>query len=254
MRRAPQYLTYFFIVISVQRVAEYIASSLHVAWMGWPFAFGIAFGVYVGMWYRGEAQTEKAARNAAWMFILVDLVFNEFELISELSATQLVPPTSNFLGIGQAYLTYGMQISALLFGAIPTLAIAFLGRLQNAADGYWKGKITNVQRVKNSLTKMFSEFTGAIAIKFEGYASGFIKNAQSQGTSVPVVDGQVVTPATPKRWKQLTADDVSYISANGRGQVMAHFGISDGAAGNWKADIAAGKRPWKSAKLPANVP
>lgn len=254
MRRAPQYLTYFFIVISVQRVAEYIANSLHVSWMGWPFAFGIAFGVYVGMWYRGEPQTEKAARSAAWMFIIVDLVFNEFELISELSAKQLVPPTSNFLGIGAEWLTYGMQLSAILFGAIPTLAVAFLGRLQNSADSYWKGKITNVQRVGNAFTRMLAHVTGAIAFRVEGFAMKFGNNAHSQGTPVPQGDGQEFSSANPKRWKQLTAEDVQFISANGRAAIMARFGISDGAAGNWKANIAKGDRPWKSAKLPEKVP
>lgn len=254
MRKAPQYLTYFFIVISVQRVAVYLAESLHVSWLGWPFALGIAFGIYVGMYYQGEAITERYARQTAWMFIIVDLVYNEFEIINQLSAAELVTPDSNFLGIGHEWLTYGIQASAVLFGAIPTLAVAFLGRLQNAADQHWKGKLTNTQRIMNALTKSLSNVTGAIAIRFEAFAFGGSKGASQPSHGVPADDGQVIITATPKKWKQLTADDVAFISVNGRGQIANRYGISDGAAGNWKRDILAGKGPFQTAKkLPENA-
>lgn len=254
IRKAPQYLTYFFIVISVKRVADYIALSLSVPYMGWPFAIGIAFGIYVGMWYQGEETTKRAGRQAAWMFILVDLVFNEFEIINSLSAAQLVANDSNFLGIGHKWLTYGNQASAVLFGAIPTLAVAFLGRLQNSADQHWKGKITNSQRIANAFSKSLANITGAIAIKFEAFAYKDGKSASQPSAGVPTVDGQIITPATPKKWKQLTADDVAFISVNGRGQIATRYGISDGAAGNWKRDILAGKGPFQSAKkLPENA-
>ena len=254
MRKAPQYLTYFFIVISVKRVADYIANSLSVPYMGWPFAIGIAFGIYVGMYYQGEPVTQRAARQTAWMFVLVDLVFNEFEIINSLSAAQLVANDSNFLGIGHVWLTYGNQASAVLFGAIPTLAVAFLGRLQNAADQHWKGRPTNSQRIGNAITRSLANITGAIAVRVEAFAYKDGKSATPTSYSMPVVDGRVIGPATPKKWKQLTADDVAYISTNGRGQIARQYGISDGAAGNWKRDILAGIRPWNSAKkLPENA-
>lgn len=254
MRRAPQYLTYFFIVISVQRVAEYIANSLHVSWMGWPFALGIALGIYVAMWYRGEAVTEKAARQTAWMFIIVDLIFNEFELINKLSSAQMVANDSNFLGIGHQWLTYGNQASALLFGAIPTLAVAFLGRLQNSADQHWKGKLTNTQRIGNAASKMIANVTGAIAFRVEGFAMKGGNSATPRSGSMPASDGQSAASAGRKRWKDLTADDVAFITANGRSAIMARYGISDGAAGNWKSDLLAGKRPWINAKVTAKLP
>jgi len=254
IRKAPQYLTYFFIVISVKRVADYIAISLSVPYMGWPFAIGIAFGVYLGMYYQGEEKTQRAGKQAAWMFIIVDLIFNEFEIINSLSAAQLVANDSNFLGIGHQYLTYGNQLAALLFGAIPTLAVAFLGRLQNSADDHWKGRITNTQRIANALAKSLANATGAIAVRFEAFAYGVQKTASPPSNSVPASDGQVIITATPKKWKQLTSEDVAFITVNGRGQIALRYGISDGAAGNWKRDILAGKGPFASAKkLPENA-
>lgn len=254
IRKAPQYLTYFFILISVKRAADYIAISLNSPYMGWPFAIGIAFGIYVGMWYQGDESTRKAGRWVAWTFIIVDLIFNEFDIINNLSTAQLATNESNFLGIGQKWLTYGNQATALLFGAVPTLAVAFLGRLQNAADQYWKGKLTNGQRIWNAASKALQNATGAVAVRFEAFAYKDGKPASSPSHPVPTVDGQVIVTATPKKWKQLTADDVAFISVNGRGQIAKQYGISDGAAGNWKRDILAGKGPFQSAKrLPENA-
>lgn len=254
IRKAPQYLTYFFILISVKRAADYIAISLNSPYMGWPFAFGIALGIYVGMWYQGDGATKKEGRTVAWTFIIVDLIFNEFDIINNLSTAQLVSNQSNFLGIGQEWLRYGNQATALLFGAVPTLAVAFLGRLQAAADQYWKGKITNSQRIVNALSKQLANATGGIAFWMEGFAFKGAKGASQSSHPVPAGDGQVIITATPKKWKQLTAEDVAFISVNGRGQIANRYGISDGAAGNWKRDILAGKGPFQSAKkLPENA-
>lgn len=230
MRKAPQYLTYFFIVIAVQRVAKYIADALHVSVMGWPFALGIAFGIYVGMYYQGTEKAKKAGKQAAWMFIIVDLIFNEFELIRELSAVQLVAPESNFLGMSQVQLEKGMQITAIIFGALPTLAIGFLGNLQSKADEHWKDKPTAFGRIGLAIQKMFSKFTVQIALRAEVFAKNIFPDAENKGTNLP---------KTAKG--NLTSADIAFIVANNREAIMARFSVSDGTAGNWKAEFSGAK-------------
>ena len=243
MRKAPQFLSYFFIVISVQRVAAYIANALHVQYMGWPFAFGIAFGIYTGMYYEGTEVAKKAGKSAAWMFIIVDLIFNEFELIRELSSKVLISPESNFLGIGNDGLAVMIQITAILFGAIPTLAIGFLGNLQNKADLHWQNKPTALGKMSAAVSKMFGKFTWAFAVRAESFADNFMPNAEGRSQKMP-------NNAVRKSEKDLTASDIAFIANNNRPAIMAQFGISDGTAGNWIRKYA----PRQTAKkLPENA-
>src|SRR5258706_2488644 len=245
MRKIAEHLSFFFIVITVYRVAFYIADALHVGFMGWPFSLGIAGGVYVSMYYTGfNETTQKAAKDAARMFLAVDLIFNEFELIRDLSASQLITPNSNFLGIGPVWLRYGMQITALLFGAIPTLGVAYLGRLQASVDEAWKGKLTAWQRITKAVAGLFQNVTGVIAVRIEVAALRLLPDAPPQSTNLTTVDGQV----TEQKWGELSAEDIAYISANGRKAIQRQLGVSNGTAGNWKSRIKKGDRPWPSIK------
>lgn len=233
MRKAPQGMALFFVAIVVGRVAAFISLGLKVGWTGWLFGIGIATCVYVAMYYSGIERTKKRARWVAGFFITVDLFFNEGELIRTLSVAALVPPHANFLNLGQSELTVWIQRAALLFGAVPTIAVALLGWLQSDVDIYYTNKLTPWQRVTKAVASMFGNITVAIAIRAEGIATWILPVATKQGKKLPLIDGQIVG----KNKAELSAADIAYIVANNRAAIMARFGVSDGTAGNWKKEF-----------------
>ena len=261
MKKAAERLALFFLVTQVDRVATFIhlfqpADTSLYLYMSYGVAIGLAYGVYVSFFYVRQPKVRTAAIFGIVLFGGFDLLFNELALIKTASAASLVSATSSFLWIPADYLRSAMQGAALAYGILPTLASAALGWIQGGANKVTEaemGTLTFWGRIGKATSKLFDSVAVRLAVGFEAVATKSAGNAPSPSQKSPVVDGVVTPENGKKRWRDLTADDVAFISANGRPQIMARYGISDGAAGNWKADIAKGKRPWVTAKLPENV-
>lgn len=262
MKKAAERLALFFVITQVDRVAHF----LHLfqpadTWFYWVLSYGVAiglaYGVYVSFFYVRQPKVKWPAVAGIVLFGGFDLVFNELALIRTASAKELISATSSFVWIPAEWLQVAMQASAIAYGLLPTMASGALGWIQGGADKMTDadfGRVTVWQRMGKAMGKLFDTVTARFAMAFEVTATRFEKNDRSLSGAVPIVDGQVTTPDKPKRWGELNADDVAFISANGRKQIMARYGISDGSAGNFKARVAKGEKPWQNAKIPANVP
>lgn len=255
MKKAPGRLALFMILISIGRVAAYVAEGLHVGFSGYLFAIGLAYGVYLSFYYLQWKETRLPAIAGVAIFTLADLWFNEFELIRILSSKELVMESGNFLGIEAKYLEIGMQISALTFGAAPTLAAAVLGWLQSGADKLSDKdmgiKPSPFARVWKAIAGMFAGIAVSFAVYVEGTAfarQGLSQSAGGTSDNLPIKDGEVTELSGPKRWKDLNADDVAFILVAGRGQIAQKYLVSERTGGNWKADLLAGKKPWENAR------
>lgn len=258
--KQPRNLSFFFIAITAGRVALYISQGLHVGPAGWLFSIGIAWAVFESFRWISYSDTDKSGNQTAnWhvrapaiasglFFIVIDLIFNEGEIVRSLAPQDLVPPESNFIGFERDAIRAAMQVSALLFGAVPTLAVALLGWLQGAIDGNvpipatWHSRIARAigQAGAKLADKVASQFELVLATRF-GLQVGAKKESRGSGNSADDV--------TPKKWAELNAEDIKYIESHSRGQVAYKFAVSDGSAGNWKRDVRDGIMPWSS-KLP----
>lgn len=256
MRKAAERLSIFFIITQVDRVAGYIhlfqpADTTFYLLLSYGVAIGLAYGVYISFFYVRQPKVRWAAVAGILLFGGFDLLFNELALIRTASMKTLISATSEFVWIPAVYLQDAIQLSVLAFGLLPTMASAALGWIQGGVNKVTDaefGQMTVWQRAGKAMGKAFDSIAIRFAAGFEVVASKVSKSDTPTNVTMPAVDGQIVTSATPKKWKQLNADDVAFILAAGRGQVARQYGISDGAAGNWKRDLAGGARPWASAK------
>lgn len=250
MRKAPQFIATLFLIITLGRVADFVSNGLGDGGNGPFFSAALAVGVYVVSFFTRWKISRNAARVGIIAFIGVDLLFNLMELTRTLSAKNMIVEGSNFLGMERATLETLMQISALIYGAFPTLAIGIMGWLQSGAD-----KIDELNQFGKTWTKtlqsigrIFNGIGVAIAVKIETAALFVAKAASVSPGNMPANDGQNGQEVATRSWKSLTAEDVARIPAMSRAEIRAAFGVSDGTAGNWKSDVLDGKRPWDRKK------
>lgn len=234
MRKSPSRLALFFILITITRVALFVAVGLKIGWLGYAFAVGLAVGVYVTAYFVRFPQTRLAAGIGLAVFGLADLFFNEAELIRSLSAEQLISPDANFIGIGQEFLRYAMQISAIVFGAFPTIAAAILGWLQSGAE--------RIVVLKSKA--WFGQFGVAIAAKAAKWFP------ETMDTNISLPNGQLQLPgnsgngnivAIKARWEDISASEKAEIAGKTVLQIIAKYGGSARRARMWKQWIEAGK-------------
>lgn len=246
MKTAPYKLAFFGILITVLRIAMLIAvidggfgAMLSKLFAG-AFAVFIAVGVYVSSFFVRHEKTRWAGGAGLFLFGFADLWFNEATVVYYTSSAQLIAPTSNFLGIGAGYLTYIMQATALGFGGLPTLGAAVLGWMQSgAAQVAELNRVGLAGRISAALGKAVTGWGIGIAIKLEGGK----RNAERPSQYSPNNDGGNGT-AIVRRWSSLTAAEGAKLPQMSRGQIMALFGISDGAAGEWLRRLRSGEKPW----------
>ncbi len=234
MRKLPARLAAFFILITISRVAAFAVLGLKIGWLGYAFAIGLAAGVYVAAFFVRPRETRVAALFMLVMFGVADLWFNEFELIRNLSVQQLLPPTANFLNFNYDSLVRGMQISAIVYGAFPTIAAAGLGWLQSGAE-----------RVASLKTRgWFGKFGIAIAAKVEGLFPEIEDRRQIVSSSqrqLPDSIGKAEIAATKTRWENISSRQKEEIAAMTVRQIISAYGGTARTARNWKSWVKQGK-------------
>jgi len=153
MRKAPTILAGIFLAITLTRVAEYSAGFEPLGILGWLFAAGLGFSVFMSAYHnrvtiiRNEKEEKRSiqARQMAFIclvfFCLIDGVFN---LADVLGKNKVFDESlrSNFL-----------ELSTILYGAFPTIAAILLGLLQSRVDRL--PKPPNTHSVFYALRKKF---------------------------------------------------------------------------------------------------
>lgn len=239
MKTAPSWLAYFLIAITIGRVALLLDHGLALGWMGWFFAVALGAGVYVSAFYFGRPAGLRKVPGAIGLavFGLGDLWFNEVEVIRSISAIQLLPESANFLDMAADELRWMMQMTALFFGAFPTVGAALLGWMQSVAPTITE---FNQPGFLERVVKATGDVIAARAHALEMKITSIALPAPSVGQIPPrTVEGRLRV-----KWRNLTADDCAWIESRSRADITAKYGISDGAAGEWQRRIRNGEKPW----------
>jgi hypothetical protein len=231
MKKFPQVLAFLFVVITVGRVASFMRDGLHIGFVSYFFAVGVAVGVYVSAFYLRFKQTKKQAFISLVFFMLIDLWFNEFELIRVLSSVEMVSTESNFLGFNQSQITNGLHVSALVFGAFPTVAGALLGWLQSGAervtisrhDGNFIFALPSIAEISKGLFDTVSETSKLLP-------APKTQQAEKYNSSVSGL-----------RWNRLTKKQKEVIAKNEPLQISGIFKVSARRARMWKQKILNGQ-------------
>lgn len=266
MRRIAERLALFFIITQINRVANFIykfqpAETTGYLILSYAISIGLAYGVYASFYFIQKASWKRWPLGVASLLGIVvfggtDLFFNVFDVVVTVSQKALIPPTSSFAGIGAATLESAIQIAAIAFGALPTVASATLGLLQGGVSMLTDaemGATTIWTRLGRSFTKIFDSFAIRFAIGFEAVGQKLSVTDRDASANQTVVDSAFTDDVTPKRWPELNKDDVAFIMGNGRKAIMHKFATSNGTAGNWKSWLSNGVMPWADAKLPEKV-
>jgi hypothetical protein len=227
MKRLPVLLAGFFIALTLFRIAILVSVGFRQGWQGWFFSIGLAIGTFTSWYFLRHRSTIVPAILGILLFTIVDLLFNEMEIIRTLSPATLVLPNSNYLGINSNILEYGMQILALILGALPTFAAGVLGWMQAGAENIdW-----------NAPNQSEWSFGAAIMAK--------LNHNPAQEPPLPQIEEieampMLTQPAT-KRWDDLTADEKMELAANTPLWAAAHFHLKPRTARYWVKWARAGK-------------
>lgn len=228
MRKMPQRLALFFILITIARVAFFMVQGLHVGPLGYAFAIGLAAGVYVSAFYVRFPQTQKAAIVSLVFFLTVDLWFNEFEVIRTMAEAENFSSAALFLSWDAEILRKMVQFSALVFGAFPTFAAALLGWMQSGAEKANLGK----------RRAWFGQFGLQFGAKILSYFPEISEDGQNRPAltgSSDVIEGNTGLKVSKGR---LVSEDWDWISAHAVRQIAVKYGTSVRNARNWKAEAA----------------
>ncbi len=262
MKKAAERLALFFIVVQIDRVATFVhifqpADTLGYWLLSYGVSIGLAFGVYTSFYMVRQEKVRKAAIAGILLFSAFDLFFNELGIILTVSGKQLVDPGANFFFITARYLENAMEVAAIGYGVLPTLASAVLGWIQGGAnkvtEGEWAAP-TVWTRLFRGIFKIVDSWAGGIAFRIEGVASKKPGIATPTRENNDSVDGQDVIIVTPKRWPELNREDVAWILANSRKAIETKYEVSNGTAGNWRKDLKAGIMPWQDAQPAKALP
>lgn len=234
MRYAAQRLALFFIAITITRVAFFVSFGLKIGWMGWAFALGLGYGVYLFAYSLRFPNTFWAALFGLAAFMVADLFFNEMELVRTLSAENFVATDSYFLGFRAAELRQWMQVGALVFGAFPTIAAGMLGWLQSG-----------MERVQSLRTRTWF---GKIGVGIMASFNKYFPETEDRGARLPGISasgsGKLLTAGgnTGKmRWEELSSEDRANLPRLSAGQIVARYGGSPRRARMWKEWVKDGK-------------
>ncbi len=242
MKRMPLLLAVGFVLITFFRVSAFLFTGMRLGWLGFSFALALTLGVYVTAYFIRFRETKWIAIAALAIFTSADLWFNEFEMVRSLSPEQLLGVSANFLGFNSESITWGLHLSALIYGALPTTCAVLLGVLQSRVE-----KVATL-KVRGFWGQLWfaigATFTKGIRANLES-ALGKENFAQlpsgNQGKSLPE-PGDGVINAGKVRWEDLKVADKEEIAQMTPRQVLARYGnISIRTARNWKTWIEQGK-------------
>lgn len=234
MRKLPSRLAAFFILITIFRVASFAVLGLNIGPLGYAFAVGLAAGVYACAYFIRFKETKIPAAIGLAIFVAVDLWFNEFELIRSLSTQQLLAPEADFLGMNHSAIVKGMQVSAVIYGAFPTIAAAVLGWMQSGAE-----KVASLK-----VRHWFGKFGVAIAARFESWfpeTSDTRKGHVVDAEVLPDGSGNGNTAIVKARWESLSAGQKAEIAGKSDAAIIALYGGSVRRARMWRQWAREGK-------------
>lgn len=234
MRKLPARLAAFFILITILRVANFAVYGLKIGTLGYAFAVGLAIGVYASAYFVRFKETRVAAVFGLILFGAGDLWFNEFELMRSLSTEQLLPPDANFLHFTNESLIKGMQITAVIYGAFPTIAAIVLGYMQSGAEKVGSLKVR--------------QWFGRFGIKIQAIFESFFPETSDKGGSVttttqqlPGNNGNGNEYGIAVRWETLTARQKEEIAGMSTRAIIAAYAVKSRTARNWKKWSVEGK-------------
>lgn len=241
MKNAPFRLAAFGLLITIIRIAMFVAiidSGFGPAlgnFFAGAFAVFLAGSLYVASFYARYEKTRAAGLAGLVIFGIADLWFNEATVVFYTSGSNLVTPESNFLGIEADWLRSFMQITAVGFGALPTIGSVVLGFMQaGAAQVVAVNKPNALQRIGIALSKIVVSWGVAIAVKLE--------------SSAPK-DGNFTQDSTafPDDWRKLSVSQKKVLARMSKTEIVAAAHIEPRSADNWIASL---RREGYLAELP----
>lgn len=227
MKRAPQFLSVFFLSVTIYRLAFFMADGMILGWLGVALAVGTAAGVFVCAFYAFHRYTWPWALPGLAIFGLIDMAFNMLEVVRTLSTANFVPTDANFLNMSAADIRWAMQWAGIAIGIFPTLATALLGLIQSGAN-----KMDWTQR-----DSWFGQMGWAFMAKF-----GIEKPAQAVMEPVIISNPTEIQPKIKGRMKMsaknsLTAEQRAALPTMTDGQIVSMYGIKPRTARKWRQDI-----------------
>lgn len=245
MKRVPALLAIGFVLITFFRVSAFLQHGMQLGVLGISFAIALTAAVYASAYFTQFKESKGWAIVSLVVFGILDLWFNELEMIRSLSPEQLVVEGSSFLAFDAKTIENLLHISALIYGVAPTICAALLGLLQGSVEkvaslnkrGFFATilvatKATLQKGIKATLEDWFGKE------HFAQLSSG------KSGNMLPVSDDEVIdADALPEkvRWEDLLAGDKSVIAGMSTRQIVAKWKVSDRTARNWKTRVVAGE-------------
>lgn len=239
MRNMPSRLAVFFVLITIARVAAFAVTGLKIGWLGYALAIGLAAGVYVFAYFLPFVETKWPVVIGLTIFLLTDLWFNEFETIRTVSTMTLVEDNANFLGWDAPTIKGMMQLSALIYGAFPTVAAASLGWLQSRAER------VRVLRTRN----WFGKIGVAFAARIE-HAFPEVSDVAQPRLASPVENSEISTLATVEnqattrklRWEEISPEERGQFPEMTDYQIVSRYGGSARRARMWRQWVRENKQ------------
>lgn len=249
MRKAPQFLALFLIIITFVRVSQFLSFGIKLGWLGFAFAVAVTLGVYVSGFFSSVKGLSLTGRITAILLLVAfgatDLLFNTLEMIRTLAPETLIGSGENFLYLNATALTAIMHTAALVYGVLPTLLAGGLGILQGQAE-----KVASLNH-RSWIAAFFKAISatlqkGIVANLEERYHISNYRQIPSgnSGKSLPVGDDIAIDAEEFRqvRWGDLTSADKSAIAAMNSRQIMAKYRLgSERTARDWKARVEAGQ-------------
>jgi hypothetical protein len=227
MKRAPERLAFFFLAVTIYRLAFFMADGMILGWLGVALAIGTAAGVYVCAYYAFRQHTWPWALPGLAIFGLIDMAFNMLEVVRTLSTANFVPKDANFLNMSAADIRWMMQWAGIAIGIFPTVATALLGLIQSGAN-----KMTWPQN-----QSFFGQIQVAILAKF-----GIERPAIAANEPVIISNSTEIQPTTNGKRQMtakgsLTAEQRAALPTLTDGQIVSMYGIKPRTARKWRQDI-----------------
>lgn len=190
MKRIPIFLSFFFLAITLNRVAE-LASRFGASWMAILFAIGLGAGVFLsGYWLdkvKDDGRLQFSAAISLLVFMAGDLSFNGAEVWAYMSANNLHDG-----GI--------MTVVGIIYAVFPTLAAAVLGMLQaqtsrqpDAKKSVWRTASDTVNAIVASVAPVSRQVASSVTDDAprltEGATSGDTPPAETPAQEYARVNG-----------------------------------------------------------------
>lgn len=250
MKKLPQLLAFFFILVTFFRVSSFLSTDLKFGAYGYFMAFAVTVGVFLGGYFTSKPDISKLGRFwailALVLFGVVDWYYNYLEVVHSLAPETLISKGANFLNMNDAYITYMMQWAAVLYATVPTVGAGLLGLLQSQVE-----KIASLNKrgwVAASVMAISATLTKGIKATLEDkyqigkYAQIGSGNSGKQLTdsNEDAIDGSILPDKV--RWEDLLATDKEAIAAMNGKQIIAKWQVSPRTARNWKSWVISGKK------------